>query len=65
MKIHCEVCGKEILEKDTIALNKKLYDKNTKQFYCLKCMAENLEVTEEDLLNKIEDFKEAGCILFK
>ena len=28
-------------------------------------MAENLEVTEEDLLDKIEELKEEGCTLFK
>ena len=55
----------EIVENYIIALNKKLYNKNVKQFYCLSCMAENLEVSEEDLLDKIEEFKEAGCVLFK
>ena len=65
MKITCEVCRRENIEKDVIALNKKLFNKDVKKFYCLKCMAENLEVTEEDLLNKIEDFKEEGCTLFK
>ncbi len=65
MKINCEVCGRDSIEKDVIALNKKLYNKNVKTFYCLKCMAENLEVTEEDLLDKIEEFKEDGCTLFK
>lgn len=65
MKITCEVCGAENIEKDVIALNKKLFDKNVKQFYCLTCMADVLEVTKEDLLDKIEEFKEDGCTLFK
>lgn len=65
MKITCEVCVRDNLEKDIIALNKKLFNKDVKTFYCLKCMAENLEVTEEDLLDKIEEFKEEGCSLFK
>lgn len=65
MKITCEVCCADNIEKDVIALNKKLFDKNVKQFYCLKCMADVLEVTEEDLLDKIEEFKEEGCTLFK
>ena len=65
MKITCEVCGTEDIEKDVVALNKKLFDKNVKQFYCLTCMADVLEVTEEDLRNKIEEFKEDGCTLFK
>ena len=65
MKITCEVCGCDIVEKDVIALNKKLFNKDITTFSCLKCMAENLEVTEEDLLDKIEEFKEEGCTLFK
>lgn len=65
MKISCEVCGQTNIEKDVIALNKKLFNKDVKTFYCLKCMANNLEVTEEDLLDKIEEFKEEGCTLFK
>lgn len=65
MKIYCEVCGTEIIKKDVIALNKKLYSKSVKQFYCLKCMADNLEVSVDDLIDKIEEFKEEGCVLFK
>ena len=65
MKITCEVCRKDNIEKDVVALNKKLFNKDIKSFYCLKCMAENLEVTEEELLAKIEEFKNEGCTLFK
>lgn len=65
MKTICEVCGGIIVEKDIIALNKKLYNKDIKSFFCLKCMAENLCASEEDLLDKIEEFKEEGCTLFK
>ncbi len=60
----CYVCGKE-LSKDEIGLTKKLIDKKTNKFYCLTCLAEYLEVTEEELLAKIEEFKEEGCTLFK
>ena len=61
----CYVCGKENLSKDEIGITKKLIDKNTKQFYCLSCLAEYLEVTEEELLDKIEEFKDEGCVLFQ
>ena len=64
MKITCEVCGASNIEKDVIALNKKLFNKDVKKFYCLSCMAEVLGATEEDLLDKIEEFKEEGCKLF-
>ena len=65
MKITCEVCGTSDIEKDVIALNKKLFNKDIKKFYCLHCMAEVLGATVEDLLDKIEEFKEEGCTLFK
>ena len=60
----CYVCGKEPLSKDEIGLTKKLIDKKAKTFYCISCLAEELEVTEEELLAKIEDFKNEGCTLF-
>ena len=61
----CYVCGKENLSKDEIGLTKKLIDKKTMNFYCIDCLAEYLEVTTEELLDKIEEFKEEGCSLFK
>ena len=63
--IKCCFCKTEIKKKDLIALNQKLFSKDTKDYYCLPCMAQYFEVTEEDLLNKIEAFKEDGCELFK
>lgn len=65
MKIKCVVCGREDFDKDIIGLNKKLLSKNITEFYCLDCLADYLECTVEDLQDKIEEFKEEGCILFK
>ena len=61
----CYCCGKEHLSKDEIGLNIKLNGRNTSSFLCLDCLAEQLDVTSEELLARIEDFKEAGCTLFK
>lgn len=61
----CYVCGKSPLSKDEIGITKKLIDKNAKELFCLACLAEHLEVTEEELLDKIEEFKDEGCTLFK
>ena len=61
----CYVCGKSPLTKDEIGINKKIIDKKATQFYCLSCLAEFLEVTEEELLAKIEEFKAEGCKLFQ
>ena len=61
----CYVCGKSPLTKDEIGINKKIIDPKSTQFYCLSCLAEFLEVTEEELLAKIEEFKAEGCKLFQ
>lgn len=53
------------LSKDEIGLTKKLIDKESKVFYCIECLAEQLEVTVEELENKLADFKAEGCTLFK
>jgi len=60
----CESCGKEPLEKNEVGINKKLFDEKTKTFYCLSCLADYLEVSVQDILDKIEEFKGAGCKLF-
>ena len=61
----CQYCEKT-LSRDEIGLSKKLFEPETKRdkFTCLSCMAEILEVSVEDLLAKIEEFKAAGCKLF-
>ena len=64
MEIKCVVCGKSNLDRDTIGINKKLINKDVKTFYCMECLAGTLEVTVEELQEKIEDFKEEGCTLF-
>ena len=60
----CYVCGKSPLSKDEIGLTKKLIDKSI-SFYCISCLADQLEVTQEELKAKVEEFKEEGCTLFK
>lgn len=62
--IKCFLCEKE-LSKNEIALTKKLIDLKAKDYYCIDCLASYLEVTKEELLDKIEEFKSEGCTLFK
>ncbi|MBQ2850806.1 MAG: hypothetical protein IJE77_10030 [Thermoguttaceae bacterium] len=45
-------------------MNKKLIDPETQTFYCLECLAEYLEVDVEFLLEKIQEFRSQGCVLF-
>ena len=61
-KFCCE-CDK-VLIKDEAALCKKLFGKDTEEFYCIDCLAEYLECTRDDLEIKIREFKEQGCVLF-
>lgn len=61
----CRSCGKPNLDKDTIGINKKLLGTSIIDFYCLDCLASLLDVEVEDILDKIEEFKEEGCTLFK
>lgn len=61
----CYICGKSPLSKDEVGITRKLISKNAKELFCLSCLAEQLEVTEEELLDKIEEFKHERCILFK
>ena len=63
-KVNCVDCGKVGLSRNEIGINKKLLGDNGGNFYCLDCLAEYLEVTPQDILDKIEEFKEEGCTLF-
>lgn len=65
MEIECLACGKKPLDKDTTGINKKLIGKNIKTYYCMDCLADYLGCTVDDLLEKIEEFKDEGCVLFK
>ena len=61
---NCIACGKEPLTKDEIGINKKLLGEQVDSFYCIDCLADYLEVETQDLLDKSEELKEAGCKLF-
>lgn len=61
----CVSCGKFPLEKDEVGITKKLLGIRTAQRYCIECLAAFLEVTPEDIFDKIQLFKEDGCTLFK
>ncbi len=63
-KIKCRLCNAK-LPKDHIALNKKMIGRQVTKFFCLPCLADFLDCSEDDLLVKIEEFKEQGCALFK
>jgi len=62
--IGCIACGVISLSKNEIGLNKKLLGRKIKQFYCLSCLADFLTATTDELLAKVEEFREQGCVLF-
>lgn len=64
MRYSCIICGKQDLNKDTVGINKKLLGTEIKNYYCLDCLADYLECTVDELLDKIEEFKAEGCKLF-
>lgn len=61
----CVSCGKTMLSKNEIGINIKLLGENVKYYYCLDCLADYLEVSKQDILDKIEEFKSEGCTLFQ
>ncbi len=64
MKYSCIICGKQELNKDTVGINRKLLGTEITNFYCLDCLADYLECSVDELLDKIEEFKSEGCKLF-
>ena len=63
-RVKCCVC-ETTLSKNEIGLNKKLIGERAGKNLCLNCLAVHLDTTIEDLLEKIEDFKNEGCTLFE
>ena len=59
----CITCGRP-LEKDEVALTRKLINRGATQYLCIDCLAKKFEVTREDLEHKIEEFRQMGCTLF-
>lgn len=64
MKYECVICGKDDLDRNTVGINKKLLGTDIKNFYCMDCLAEYLECTVNELVEKIEEFRAEGCKLF-
>lgn len=61
----CTSCRKRPLSKDEIGISKKMLGVQTMELYCIDCLAAYLEATPEDIMDKIQMFKEDGCVLFR
>lgn len=61
----CVICGTPSLSKNIIGINIKLRGERVSDYFCLDCLAENLGCEVQDILDKIEEFKNEGCKLFE
>ena len=57
----------ESAEKNSLMMKlhfKKIYNRGAKDFLCISCSSQYLQVSEELLLTKMQEFKDMGCTLF-
>lgn len=59
----CVQCRKD-LSKDEYGLSIKLLGEDASKV-CICCLAEEFGITVDDLLDKIEEYRSGGCILFQ
>ena len=62
--VRCARCG-AVLQKDDIALTRKMINRGADRFLCVSCLADHFELTEAVLREKIREFKAMGCTLFQ
>ncbi len=60
----CALCGRELV-RDEAALTRKLINRGTTRFLCLHCLSEHFRVSEEELKEKIREYRAMGCTLFE
>lgn len=60
----CDVCGKNIRQKDVIGMNLKVCGRKTEKLLCKKHLMEKFDITKEQWNECIETFKAEGCCLF-
>lgn len=60
----CKKCNRR-LTYDEIGIHKKMINRGATEFFCLTCLAEYTGSTEERLRERIEHFRNEGCLLFK
>ncbi|MBQ3230999.1 MAG: hypothetical protein IJO64_04360 [Clostridia bacterium] len=64
MQNNCAICAKP-LENDDIGATKKLINRGmTEGFLCKACLAKRFGVSEGVINEKIEYWRESGCLLF-
>lgn len=61
----CFMCHSRGLSKDIVGINKKFFGRDVSKIYCLECLSIYFDCDKQDILDKIEEFKEEGCSYFK
>lgn len=61
--MNCKKCNR-VLTSDERAVYMKMVNRQAKEFLCKTCLAEYFEVNEKLIDKKIQQFKDAGCMLF-
>ena len=61
---NCMTCGVP-LSRDEIGLHRKIVNRGATQYCCIHCLAKHFKVSEAELRDMIERFREAGCTLFR
>jgi len=60
----CCTCGRE-LTRDETGLTRKLVSRAAKDCYCLGCLGDMFRLTQAQLQELIDHFRESGCTLFQ
>ena len=60
----CIRCG-AALTRDEIGLTKKLINRGCTEYQCYACLAQHFQVGVDLLKEKVEQFREMGCMLFE
>lgn len=60
----CKNCGR-VLEKDEIAIYKRMVNRGATDFLCVACLAAHFNVSEDMIKEKIDHFRKMGCTLFE
>lgn len=54
----------KLKDKTVLAMNMKMFGRQTNRFLCKKCLMKEFEWSKEDWDNMVDDFKRSGCKLF-
>lgn len=63
MQNKCIKCGCA-LTPDDIGATKKMINRGSTEFLCIPCLADEFGIKEQSLRDKVEQWREGGCLLF-